>query len=326
MASKKKERVDWHPIRVVSRRTGLTPDVLRAWERRYGAVRPSRTSGRRLYNDADVERLRLLRRAASAGRRIGQISSLSTPALKKLVSEDERAMESEPKAARTRLEGSDKSGPREEHDLGAVLDECIGAVNDLDAAGLEAALARAMVSLGRVALAEKVALRLMEEIGSMWQEGTLRVAHEHLASAVVRSFLGEMGNGGDRKAGGPLLVMATPLGQHHELGALAAVTTAASGGWQVTYLGPDLPADEIAAAAGMKNASAVALSIIYPADDPNLDRELRRLRRLLPAETAILVGGRAAEGYEETLQSIQAIRANDMQDLRARLAALRQPS
>ncbi len=283
MVGKKGEKAEWHPIRVVSRRTGLTPDVLRAWERRYGAVRPSRSSGRRLYNDADVQRLRLLRRAARAGRRIGQISTLSTPALKKLVSEDERAMESEPKPAPTRLEGSKKSGPDEAHDLGAVLDECIGAVNDLDAAGLEAALARAMVAFGRIAAAERVALPLMEEIGSMWQEGKLRVAHEHLASAVVRSFLGDPGNGRNPGAGGAALVVATPAGQRHELGALASVTTAASGGWQVTYLGPDLPADEIAAAARMKNASAVALSIVYPADDPHLHQELRKLRRLLPA-------------------------------------------
>lgn len=326
MPSNKEDLADLHPIRVVARRTGLTPDVLRAWERRYGAIQPSRTGNRRLYNDADVERLRLLRRAAGAGRRIGQISTLSTAALQELVSGDERAMESEPAPERSRPAGSEKSETAEEQQLGAVRDECLGAVNDLDAVRLEAALARAMVSFGQGAAVEKIALPLMQEIGSRWHEGTLRVAHEHLASAVVRSFVGEMGNGRDRTAGGPVLVIATPTGQRHEFGALAAVTVAASRGWQVMYLGPDLPADEIAAAVGMKGASAVALSIVYPADDPSLDRELKKLRRLLPAGTAILVGGRAAQGYEATLQSIQAIRASDMQGFRASLDALRRPS
>src|SRR5918999_1092269 len=75
-----------HPIGVVTRRTGLSPDLLRAWEKRYDVVKPARSGGgRRLYSDADIERLRLLYRATLAGRGIGQVATLSTPALAALV-------------------------------------------------------------------------------------------------------------------------------------------------------------------------------------------------------------------------------------------------
>src|SRR5919107_4915681 len=74
-----------HPMRVVTRRTGLSADVLRVWEKRYGVVTPSRSdTGRRLYSDTDIERLRLLHRATLAGRSIGQVAGLSTPALLEL--------------------------------------------------------------------------------------------------------------------------------------------------------------------------------------------------------------------------------------------------
>src|SRR5579862_6510920 len=78
-----------HPMRVVTRRTGLSADLLRAWERRYDVVTPTRSDGgRRLYSDPDIERLRLLYRATLAGRGIGQVAELSTTALAALVRQD----------------------------------------------------------------------------------------------------------------------------------------------------------------------------------------------------------------------------------------------
>src|SRR3569832_2969883 len=83
-----------HPIAVVSHRTGLSQDVLRVWERRYEAVIPARSdSGVRLYSDADIERLILLRAATRGGRGIGQVAKLSTRALETIVAEDEAARE-----------------------------------------------------------------------------------------------------------------------------------------------------------------------------------------------------------------------------------------
>ncbi|NIU10060.1 MAG: MerR family transcriptional regulator, partial [Phycisphaerae bacterium] len=82
-----------HPIQVVSRRTGLTSDVIRAWERRYNAIKPIRApNSRRLYSDNDVEKLILLRHATLAGRRIGDVATLSIKQLRKLVDADESAV------------------------------------------------------------------------------------------------------------------------------------------------------------------------------------------------------------------------------------------
>mgnify|MGYP005869190105 CR=1 FL=1 len=94
-----------HPIQVVSRRTGLGLDLIRAWERRYGLVEPSRSeTGRRLYTDADIERLILLRRATEGGRRISDVASLSDDQLRELLREDLEARDERPQTPRAPLQ------------------------------------------------------------------------------------------------------------------------------------------------------------------------------------------------------------------------------
>ncbi|MFH1567783.1 MAG: cobalamin-dependent protein, partial [Gemmatimonadota bacterium] len=111
--------------------------------------------------------------------------------------------------------------------------------------------------------------------------------------------------------------------QVHEIGALLVAGTATTGGWRVAYLGPDLPADEIAGAARRHGATAVALSIVYPADDPLMGQEIQRLRRGLGDEVALLAGGRSAEAYRRDLVGAGAVMVGDLADLRDKLAALR---
>ena len=98
---------------------------------------------------------------------------------------------------------------------------------------------------------------------------------------------------------------------------------AAGEGWRATYLGPDLPPEEIAAAATEKGAQVVALSLLYPPDDPGLADDLRRLRRLLSPSTALLAGGRACPAYGAVLDEIGAIRVPDLPTLRRELDRLR---
>ncbi len=308
-----------HPIGVVARRTGLKPDLIRAWERRYGAVAPGRSdTRRRFYSDADIERLQLLRRVVRTGHGIGQVAGLSNEQLLALAAQDEPA--AGPAASNT-------AEPAGSDDLAeSFLALCLGAAQRLDVHDLEIQLERASVALSRHHLIERLMIPLMQRVGDRWQEGTLRPAHEHMVSAVVRSFLGGLrGSHGGNGAGGsgPQLVVTTPARQHHELGALIAAAVAASEGWQVTYLGPDLPPEEIAAAAFQKGARAVALSLTYPPDDPLLVDELRRLRRLLSPWTDLVVGGRAAAAYGRVLDEVGARRLDDLQGLRGELEALR---
>lgn len=304
-----------HPIKVVSRRTGLTLHVIRVWEKRYRAVAPRRTpTNRRLYSDADIERLSLLHRATLAGRGIGHVARLSTKKLLALVADDE-AMAAPPRR---------KLNPRIDHSLEqTLLRECLGAVERFDADVLEKTLARAAVTIGQTALLERVVAPLLHQIGERWRDGSLRVAQEHLASATVRGFLAGFPGAYSRSASASCLIVATPAGQMHELGACLVAVTAASEGWQVTYLGVNLPAEEIAGAARQRQAKAVALSVIYPADDPSLVQELRKLRGYLPADVVMIVGGRAAVGYREVLDAIGAIRLDTLTSLRTTLEMLR---
>jgi methylmalonyl-CoA mutase cobalamin-binding domain/chain len=164
---------------------------------------------------------------------------------------------------------------------------------------------------------------LMHSIGDLWQKGELRPIHEHMASAVVRSFLGNMRGAYHLSATAPHLIVTTPARQLHELGALIVAATAASEGWQVTYLGPDLPPEEIAAAAVQKGARAVAISIVYPPDDVMLTDVLKRLRRLLPSTTELLAGGRASKAYIPILDEIGAVHVESLSALRQELEILR---
>jgi DNA-binding transcriptional MerR regulator/methylmalonyl-CoA mutase cobalamin-binding subunit len=308
---------EWYPIRVVSRRTGLSTHAIRAWEKRYGAVEPRRTeTNRRLYSSEDLERLALLRRATLAGRSIGQIAKLPSRRLKELVEEDEAAARAVVRPAGPERFARSADGSK-------FLEVCFEAAERLDSAAFQAALDQASISLSRPALMEQVVVPLMHRIGDAWRDGTLRVAHEHLASALVRSFVGGLNGAFHVPSAAPEVIVTTPAGQLHEIGALLASVTAIAEGWRATYLGPSLPAEEIAAAARQKGARAVALSIVYPVDDPHMRSELAKLAQLLGPSTPILVGGRGAPSYRGFIEESGARYLPDIQSLRNELEAIR---
>jgi methanogenic corrinoid protein MtbC1 len=301
-------------MHLVVQRTGLTPDVLRVWERRYGAVRPIRSSGnRRMYTEADLERLRLLSRATRLGRSIGLLANLEDARLREIVEADE--------AAATPAGGSGEvyASPEE------AVQDALAAVRRLDAEALDQVLARSEVSFSRATLLEQVFAALMHRIGDLWHAGELRVSHEHMASAVVRNCLAQLRQSPDPGSAAPVLVAATPAGQRHEFGALLAALESEAAGYRVAYLGPDLPAEEIAAAAATLGAGVVALSIVYPADDPRLGAEMERLRRLLGLDVVVLAGGAAAGAYAAALTRAGIQPLPSLRDLRARLLELRAP-
>lgn len=300
------------PIKAVAQRTGLTPYVIRAWERRYKAIAPVRTrTNRRLYSEADITRLLLLRRVKEMGYSIGQIAQLPTEKLLAILNDS---------PARTRAQEVPSDSALEAH-----LKACLSAVERFDAEELRRALARAVVTFGWPVVIERVFLPLMQEIGECWREGSLRIGHEHLASAVIQAFLGNLERAQTSSTTAPVLVVTTPVGQLHEIGALAAAAIATSEGWSVTYLGPNLPAEEIAHAAHRSRARAVALSIVYPPDDPHLPSELEKLRHYLPEHVTILVGGRSAHAYADVLDRIGAVQVSDWTSFRTLLESLRPP-
>lgn len=307
-----------HPIQVVARRTGLSPDLLRAWERRYRVVSPGRSAGsHRLYSDADIERLNLIRQAIAGGRRVHQVARLSPPELRALLEEDRNARGPAPIPFLAGRPGADVSASTD--DLAPFL----AAVRSLDQARLEALLADAGLRLTVPLLVEQILRPLLDEIGHEWSSGTLRIAHEHMATAAIRGFLGGLRGAQPAPLNAPELIVATPSGTLHELGALTVALIAEAEGWLVSYLGPNVPADDLGAAVRQRAPRAVALSITYPPDDAQIARELVRLRRLLPANVSIVVGGGAAAAYQRTLREIGAVVADDPATLRTQLENLR---
>jgi DNA-binding transcriptional MerR regulator len=270
-----------HPIRVVSRRTGLTPALLRAWEKRYSVVDPSRSEGgQRLYSDEDVHRLSLLHRAVEEGRNISQVAGLSTVELLALVEED-----------RVERRGPRLPEPSEGASVSSVLEQAKGAVKKMDPVRLERILTRGAMAFSVPTLTDEVLVPLLASIGSSWRGGELGVAQEHLASVVIRRFLEWLLSSVDSGDLGSVFVSTTPAQERHEFGALLSAVSAAAAGWKAVYLGPDLPASEIVAAVIRLEAKVLALSLVDPALGATFPRELAELQGALPESVRMVVGG-----------------------------------
>ncbi len=306
-----------HPIRVVARQTGLSPHLIRAWERRYKAVVPQRTeSGQRLYSDADIERLKLLKSACRNGESISQVSGLAEKELREIVGSE----------VRLEVEGGLAYGEPASSGLKSPEDFLIAgleAVVAMDSERLEQTLSRAAIDLSRPVLLDEVYEPLLYRIGESWKNGSLGVANEHMASAVARTFLGNLARYYKPADEAPVIIVATPEGYLHEFGALMVAVTASADGWNVIYLGPNSPLKEIAQAARQKKARAVALSLVYPAYDKRMESELRQLKENLGQNIEVVIGGQAAESYRDIIKEIGATRLNSLAEFRGFLKGFR---
>lgn len=271
-----------HPIRVVSQRTGLTPATLRAWERRYGAVKPGRSdAGQRLYSDHDLERLTVLRRLTEAGRPISMVAALSEREVTDLLREDRASAAASPYGA-----AAGRAPSR-------WVDEALTATLSLDGLAVEHVLWHSVLTLGADRFLDEVVAPFLVRVGSAWEAGDSTPAQEHLASAVTERVLERLTEP-SRVEGGPRLVVATVQGERHGLGARLVSTAAILEGWVVTYLGIDLPAAEIAAAAESVGAAAVAISTVNLDTVSETGQAIREIRAGLSTSIDVVVGGRAS--------------------------------
>lgn len=267
------------PLKTVSRMTGLTPDVIRVWEKRYGVVSPRRgPRGARLYAAADVTRLLLLRRLVDDGRAIGDVARLSEAELSRLGATVEAATGQTAPAAGA-------GDP--------AVQGILAAIADFDAAALHRRLSEALMALGSSHFCQRVAAPLLTEVGNRWADGRFTIADEHLLSAALRNLL----DGIVRIQGmfrGPAVVLATPSGERHEFGLLFTALSVAEAGLAPWYLGPDLPAQEILTAARRARAVVVGLAVVNGENDAAAAEELRRVEGGLPAATELWLGGSRA--------------------------------
>lgn len=296
------------PIQLASKLSGLSQHVIRIWERRYSALSPSRTgTNRRMYCDEAVKRLKLLKILTENGHRIGGVARLSTAELEELaqgtvpVARPVSALPADPTAP---MPADDPAPQYQPMEPAKFIDDAIAASKRYDCEGLRHVLLQARMQLGQRGMLHQVICPLLIQIGNNWRDGQLRASHEHITTAIIRELLLTPVPGCQTPLHAPELVVATPAGELHELGALIVAASARDLGWYVTYLGPNLPVEEIAACAIARHATAVALSVVYPDGCSIIVEKLRRMRELLPPAMRLIVGGRAAASYRAVLPDI----------------------
>jgi methanogenic corrinoid protein MtbC1 len=286
-----------YPIRVVARLTGIPIDTLRAWERRYGAVEPGRDDRGRLYAEPDVQKLKLLRRLVERGHAIGRIANMGEVELSQLLEAG--------------LEPADRDGKADAIDLRAMLE----AIDRYDLGAADRALGKLAAVLSARELVHQVVLPLMREVGEAWHRGQFTVGQEHIATAAARNLLGSLIRVQSPRDGRAGLVFATPPGERHELGIMAAAMLAAVAGLGVVYLGADLPLEDVVEAARRTGARAVILGMTVSRDGIAPEEIARAVAQALPRGVEVYAGGQATDGRSEAFRSAGVVTLRDFDAL-----------
>jgi len=276
-----------YPIRAVSKLTGIGIDTLRAWERRYGAVAPTRDDRGRMYTEADVARLRLLNGAVEKGHSIGRVAGLSDDELRDLCGGAGAVV---PRAAL----------PTHRAPLDTTA--LVTALRDYDAVGIDQELSRLAAVLRPLDLLQDVLMPVLTQVGDDWHRRQTRIAHEHLMSSTMRNLLGAFLRLYARRDAAVRLLFATPSGERHEIATLGAAMLAASAGLGVSYLGADLPAREIVDAVEPAGAQVLVLGMTTAAADKARERELKTIVRELADGVELWAGGRGAERHASIIR------------------------
>jgi MerR family transcriptional regulator, light-induced transcriptional regulator len=248
----------------LSRRTGVRPETVRAWERRYNLVQPARSAGGfRLYSRADEERIHAMRALLAEGVAAAEAARQARSG-RGAASAPVRSPDAEADRLRAALEAYDEEAAN------AVLDRALGAFS-LD------------VFTG------SVVLPAMAEIGSRWAAGHVSVAQEHFAASVVRGRLLAISRGWGSGMG-PLALLACPPGEHHDIGLIAFGLSLRSRGWRIVYLGQDTPLDTIAETVRRLAPALVVMSVATPEPLASAIPGLADVAALVP----VWVGGSGA--------------------------------
>ena len=202
----------------LSRRVGVPPELLRAWEQRYGLLQPVRSAGGfRLYTTADEDRVRSMRRHLDAGISAAQAARLAL------------------------AEPPSEAGDQGESAGFAPLTSVLGdALDRLDEPGAHAAVDLLLARFTLQTVLRDVLLPYLHELGDRWERGEATVAQEHFASNVLRGRLLGLARGWGQSAG-PRAVLACAPGELHDLPLIIFGLALAERGWSITYLGPDTP-------------------------------------------------------------------------------------
>ena len=249
-----------YSITSLSRITGLSPSTIRTWERRYGAPVASRAAnGRRLYAEAEVERLKLIAALVKDGRPISDLTNLSVDQLR----------------ASARPDSANSA-------VSAAHSDLIDALESADLASLRRSVSQAFLRLSVLDAVEKVISPMLRTLGKGWEDGRFTPGLEHAATAVTKqSIYAAAAMHGGSPLGKPVL-FTTLSGEQHELGLLLGWLLALTENANAIHLGTELAPDLISEAAHLFGADLIVLSFVRDAKAQTLERGLRALEKALP--------------------------------------------
>jgi len=246
-----------------ARRVGVSAELLRAWERRYGLLEPVRSAGGfRLYTAEDAERVARMRRGLDEG--------LSAAEAAQAALQNARPSEGLLEDAASRL---------------------LAAIHDYDEAGVHALLDQSFAAFSLEAVLGDLILPTLTRVGLEWQEGTLAISQEHFASNLIRARLLSLGRTWGRGSG-PLALLACAPGEQHDIGLLSFGLVLRSYGWRIIFLGADTPIATLAEAA---ETTRPVLTVVTSFDPDLLEIEASALRRLAKRVPLVLSGPGASD-------------------------------
>jgi DNA-binding transcriptional MerR regulator len=248
----------------LAKRTGVSPELLRAWEQRYGLLQPTRTTGGfRLYSAADEARIRRMQSLVSGGLAAAQ-------------------------AARLILSGGEPA-PRAVSASATILDEeaanLTASLDRLDEQAANTALDRLFSAYTIEMVLQDVVIPYLHRLGERWEAGEISVAQEHFASNLLRGRLLGLAQGWGQGQG-PGAILACVPGEHHELGLLAFGVALRRRGWRITYLGTDSPIGAVADIARTALPAVVVLVSMNPDNFLDHARQIEQLAKQVPVVIA----------------------------------------
>ncbi len=240
----------------LSRRVGVSTDLLRAWERRYGLLSPTRSEGGfRLYSPQDEQRVALMRDHLARGLSAAQ-------------------------AALVTLDATERR-PDESPALARGAESLRQALEALDESASHTALDTLLASLSLETVLGNVVMPYLRELGERWERGEASVADEHFASNLLRGRLLGLARGWDRGLG-PRALLACAPGEQHDLALIVFGLALRERGWRITYLGPDTPVDSLESTARTLEPAVVVIAATTAQSLAGAEASLRTLARSVP--------------------------------------------
>jgi DNA-binding transcriptional MerR regulator/methylmalonyl-CoA mutase cobalamin-binding subunit len=280
----KPEQEEYFPMRTVAAITGVNPITLRAWERRYGLIKPARTpKGHRLYSQKDIELVNRIVRRLDRGISIGQVSyslgnSIVAP------------------AANREQETSPWHGYQE---------RAIDAIVRFDEIHLDALYNQALALYPIDIVTERLLLPVLVTLGERWKNTEGSIAEEHFFGAFIRNKLGARFHHRHKQTGGKKLLVCCLPGEHHEIGVMLFSLAAHDHGYRIVYLGSNMPLQELALTARRSGCDGIVLSGSVAPQDGLLSRQLPQL--VSHAHCPVFLGGTTSVRCSDAIERAGAL-------------------